>query len=101
MMTIKASGGETEWNMEVGDKHTYTYTKFKMLDESEATIQVRKSTTEMGEIFLKKDTKYTVEITGLNEEAKIKISYKEFKTDELLGSSFVMKITKDKNEFEQ
>ena len=98
MMTVKVSGGETEWNVEVGDKHTYTYTKFNMLNESEATIYVKKSMTEMGEISVKKGTKYTLEITELNEEAKIKISYKEFKTDELWGDGFVMKIVKDKNE---
>ena len=100
MMTIKASG-ETEWNVEVGDRHTYTYTKFKMLDKSESIIHVKKSMTEVGEISVKKGTKYTVEITALNEEAKIKISYKEFKTDELSGDSFVMKIIKDENELEQ
>ncbi|GAG32393.1 unnamed protein product, partial [marine sediment metagenome] len=100
-MTIKASGGETEWNVEVGDKHTYTYTKYKRLEESEATIYVKKSMTEMGGISVKKGTKYTVEIADLNEEAKIKISYKEFKTDELLGDGFVMKIVNDKNELEE
>jgi hypothetical protein len=101
MMTIKVSGGETEWRVEVGDKKTYIYTKFKRLDESEATIYVKKSMTEMEKISVKKETKYSVEIIELNEGAKIKINYKEFKTDNLGGDGFVMRIVKDKNELEE
>ena len=80
--TVKATNETFEWKVKVGDSRTYTLSKYIDLEDSDGngdteseTLSIQDEDGEMVNVTLRKDTKYTVEITALNGDATTQTTY--------------------------
>ncbi len=100
MIFYKARGQTTEWKVKIGDKKSYTYTKYNREGESEWTREI---TTESGKanVTMKKGLQITIEITKLTSTSAYgKTTYNKEVTQIESAVTEVMKVYDSKEDWE-